>query len=143
MYHKRPFFACFYVYIQARVTHKERDGSLWAWGNKGVNFYSLLIINSLLTLVPTSVESERAFSTAGYIATEIRCPLSDSTLSQYFVFFLRSYFQNLPQSQTFKQVILKINSLLRYYFIFVDFHKKKKKINKKRVILCSFLIISK
>ena len=27
--------------------------------------------NNLLTLVPTSVESERAFSAAGYIATEM------------------------------------------------------------------------
>lgn len=48
--------------------------------------------NCLLTLVPTSVESERAFSAAGYIATDIRCRLSDSTLSD--ICFLRSYFQN-------------------------------------------------
>ena len=42
--------------------------------------------NSLLTLMPTSVEPERAFSVAGYIATEIKCRLSDSTISRYLFF---------------------------------------------------------
>ena len=50
-------------------------------GEQGVNVYSLL------TLMPTSVESERAFSAVGYIATEIRCSLSDSTISRYSLFF--------------------------------------------------------
>ncbi|GBP38309.1 hypothetical protein EVAR_29253_1 [Eumeta japonica] len=36
--------------------------------------------NSLITL-PISVESERAFSAAGYIATDIRCRLADNTLN--------------------------------------------------------------
>lgn len=53
--------------------------------------------DSLFTLVPTSVDSEKAFSAAGYIAAEIRCRLSDSTIST--LCFLRSYFQNYPRAK--------------------------------------------
>lgn len=52
------------------------------------------VYNCLITLLPTSVESERAFSAAGYIATDIRCRLADNTLNT--LCFLRSYFQNHP-----------------------------------------------
>lgn len=48
--------------------------------------------NCFATLLPTSVESERAFSAAGYIATDIRCRLADETINT--LCFLRSHFQN-------------------------------------------------
>jgi hypothetical protein len=48
--------------------------------------------NCFATLLPTSVESERAFSAAGYIATDVRCRLADNTLNT--LCFLRSHFQN-------------------------------------------------
>ena len=53
-------------------------------------------INSLLRLMPTSVEPEGAFSAAGYIATEIRCRLSDSSISRYSLFF-KELFHPLEQ----------------------------------------------
>lgn len=56
--------------------------------------YLQFAYNCLITLLPTSVESERAFSAAGYIARDIRCRLADSTLDT--LCFLRSYFQNHP-----------------------------------------------
>ena len=58
--------------------------------------------NSLLTLalVPTSVESEGAFLAAGYIATEIRCRLSDSTISRYSLIF-KELFPKSPQELDF------------------------------------------
>jgi len=46
----------------------------------------------LRSVVPTSVESERAFSAAGYLANKIRSRLADDTLD--ILCFLRSYFQN-------------------------------------------------
>lgn len=55
--------------------------------------YLKFAFNSLLTFVPTSVEAERAFSAAGYLATDIRCRLGDDTLSV--LCFLRSHFQNV------------------------------------------------
>ena len=48
---------------------------------------------AILTIPPTSVESERAFSTAGYFCTKIRSRLNDETLNT--LCFLRSYFQKL------------------------------------------------
>lgn len=46
--------------------------------------------NYLLTIKPTSVESERAFSTAGYFCNKLRSRLNDSTLDA--LMMLRSYF---------------------------------------------------
>lgn len=46
----------------------------------------------LRSVVPTSVESERAFSAAGYLASKIRSRLADDSLD--ILCFLRSYFQN-------------------------------------------------
>ena len=83
------------------------------------------VYNNLLTLVPISVESERAFSAAGYIATEMRCRLSDSTISRHSLFF-KELFPKSPLGLHFEWVILIISSLKRYYFIFVNFQKKKK-----------------
>ncbi|CAH0405771.1 unnamed protein product [Chilo suppressalis] len=48
--------------------------------------------NCLRSVVPTSVESERAFSAAGYLASKIRSRLADDSLD--ILCFLRSYFQN-------------------------------------------------
>lgn len=50
--------------------------------------------NCLRSVVPTSVESERAFSAAGYLANKIRSRLADDSLD--ILCFLRSYFQNNP-----------------------------------------------
>lgn len=46
----------------------------------------------LMSIPPTSVESERAFSAAGCIGTKIRSRLGDATLDA--LLFLRSFFQN-------------------------------------------------
>jgi hypothetical protein len=46
--------------------------------------------NYLMTISPTSVEAERAFSAAGYICSPLRSRLGDDTLSS--VCLLRSYF---------------------------------------------------
>ena len=46
---------------------------------------------ALLAIPPTSVESERAFSAAGYLC-KIRSRMADKTLDT--LCFLRSYFQN-------------------------------------------------
>ena len=47
--------------------------------------------SSLLTVSPTSVESERAFSSAGYLCNKFRSRLSDEMLNT--ICFLRAYFQ--------------------------------------------------
>lgn len=47
----------------------------------------------LLTVPPTSVESERAFSAAGYICNKLRSRLDEETIDA--LIFLRSYFQKL------------------------------------------------
>ena len=50
------------------------------------------LCNALLTIKPTSVEAERAFSTAGLFLSKIRSSLSDETLDAQV--FLKSYFIN-------------------------------------------------
>ena len=52
--------------------------------------YLNLVYNNLLTIKPTSVESERAFSVAGIICTKIRSNLSDDTLDT--ICMLRAHF---------------------------------------------------
>lgn len=52
--------------------------------------YLTMIYNFLMTISPTSVESERAFSAAGYICSPLRSRLGDDTLSS--ICFLRSHF---------------------------------------------------
>lgn len=47
--------------------------------------------NMLLTVRPTSVESERAFSAAGLICTKLRSSLNDNTLNT--MCFLRQHFK--------------------------------------------------
>ncbi|CAH0560586.1 unnamed protein product [Brassicogethes aeneus] len=54
--------------------------------------YLPFIYEYLLTIKPTSVEAERAFSAAGYICSSIRSRLADDTINT--ICFLRSFFQN-------------------------------------------------
>lgn len=53
--------------------------------------YLQFAYDCLLSMVPTSVESERAFSSAGFLASHIRSRLSDGTIDT--LCFLRSFFQ--------------------------------------------------
>lgn len=51
-----------------------------------------LLHNALLTVKPTSVESERGFSAAGFFVSKLRSRMTDKTLNA--LCFLRCYFQN-------------------------------------------------
>lgn len=53
--------------------------------------YLDIVYESLLTIPPTSVEAERAFSAAGLLCTKIRSRLSDKTIDT--LCQLRAYFQ--------------------------------------------------
>lgn len=57
-------------------------------GTKGI--YLNKVLSYLLTIAPTSVESERAFSAAGQICTKIRSSLNDDTIDG--LCFLRAHF---------------------------------------------------
>lgn len=59
-------------------------------GTKGK--YLRIAYEYLLTIPPTSVEAERAFSAAGYLCSDLRTSLGDETINS--LCFLRSYFQN-------------------------------------------------
>ena len=61
-----------------------------AVGKRGTNLE--LAFEHLKTIRPTSVESERACSSAGQICTKISSPLNDDTLDA--LCFLRAHFQN-------------------------------------------------
>lgn len=63
-------------------------------GSKGK--YLSLAYENLLTIRPTSVEAERAFSAAGYLCSELRTRLNDETIDV--LCFLRSHFQNETKS---------------------------------------------
>lgn len=58
--------------------------------------FMTVLYESLLSIAPTSVESERAFSAAGLFCTKIRSALSDPTLNV--LCFLRYYFINKEKS---------------------------------------------
>lgn len=45
-----------------------------------------------LTITPTSVEAERAFSAAGYLCNNLRSRIGDETINS--LCFLRAYFEN-------------------------------------------------
>jgi hypothetical protein len=49
--------------------------------------------NNLLTIPPTSIEPERAFSASSYLCNKLRSTLSDETLDA--LLFLRFYFRSL------------------------------------------------
>lgn len=59
-------------------------------GNRGL--FLTKAYNCLLEIRPTSIESERAFSSAGYICSKIRSRMNDDTLDH--LCFLRTFFQN-------------------------------------------------
>jgi hypothetical protein len=69
--------------LRAEIQHFDNGGKR----GDVLNF----IYESLLSVPPTSVESERAFSSAGYICSYLRVNLSDKTLND--LCYLRSYFQ--------------------------------------------------
>lgn len=80
-------------------TKKEKDfdkvlkKEMTAFESEGVRGEYLSTIHDyLLTIKPTSVEAERAFSAAGYICSSIRSRLGDDTINT--ICFLRSFFQN-------------------------------------------------
>lgn len=54
--------------------------------------YLEIAFQSLLSIRPTSIESERAFSSASYFCTKVRSRLDDESLNVFC--FLRSYFNN-------------------------------------------------
>lgn len=73
-----------YIYIlKKEMTDYECDGI------KGK--YLSIIYDYLMTIAPTSVEAERAFSAAGYICSSLRSRLGDETINT--ICFLRSCFQ--------------------------------------------------
>ena len=51
-----------------------------------------LLYKALLSIKPTSVESERAFSSAGIFTTKIRARLASNTIDA--LCFIRDYFKN-------------------------------------------------
>lgn len=69
---------------------KKKMGAFESDGTKGK--YLRMAYEYLLTIIPTSVEAERAFSAAGYLCNELRSSLGDKTINS--LCFLRSYFQN-------------------------------------------------
>lgn len=70
--------------VRKEISYFEEEGV-----EKGRKYLELLY-NYLLTIPPTSVESERAFSAAGVICTKIRSSMNDETLDA--IAFLRAYF---------------------------------------------------
>ena len=63
-------------------------------GTRGM--YMQMAYNSLLTIPPSSVESERAFSAAGILCSRLRTRMSDKVLDD--ILFMRSYFKSIKKS---------------------------------------------
>ena len=57
------------------------------------NGFLQVLYDALLTIPPTSVESERAFSVFGYFCNKIRCRLQTATINA--LIFLRQYYKNM------------------------------------------------
>ena len=55
-----------------------------------------LVYQYLLSIPPTSIKPEQAFSAAGYLGSKIRSRLNDQTLNA--LLFLRAYFQTKKES---------------------------------------------
>ena len=64
-----------HVDIQAYIEKTQIGKTLWGTLNK-----EMTLFESLKSISPTSVESERAFSSSGYICNKIRSSLNDDTL---------------------------------------------------------------
>jgi len=60
-------------------------------GGGGLGFHLKMVYNFLLTIPPTSVDAERAFSAAGVLCTKFRSRLNDETVDS--LCFLRGFFQ--------------------------------------------------
>lgn len=60
-------------------------------GQRGTNLQ--LAFDFLSTIPPTSVESERCFSSAGLIVTKFRSAMGDDTIDN--IIFLRYFFKNM------------------------------------------------
>lgn len=60
-------------------------------GGGALGFHLKMVYNFLLTIPPTSVDSERAFSAAGILCTKFRSRLNDDTVDA--LCFLRGFFQ--------------------------------------------------
>lgn len=58
-------------------------------GNRG--YHLTKVYNYLLMIRPTSVESERAFSSSGYLCNKLRTRMNDGTLDH--LSSLRTFFQ--------------------------------------------------
>ena len=79
--------------LQKSSIHSKIRSEMKFWdegGSRGKLLEDLY--KSLLTIPPTSVESERAFSAAGAFSTKIRSRLNDKTMDT--LCFLRSFFKN-------------------------------------------------
>jgi hypothetical protein len=63
-------------------------------GNRGL--YLTCILNAVLTVPPSSVESERGFSLTAYLCPKLRSSLGDLTLDA--LCHLRAHFQHLKKS---------------------------------------------
>jgi hypothetical protein len=81
------------------ITQKETDlikiikKEMNLFENGGTRGHHLeLAFKYLMSIPPTSIESERAFSAAAYIGNKLRSRLGDGSLDA--LLFLRSYFQN-------------------------------------------------
>ncbi|KAL0811976.1 hypothetical protein ABMA28_009374 [Loxostege sticticalis] len=59
-----------------------------------VGKYLSMAYNNLISIPPTSVESERAFSSSGYLCNHLRSRLSDKSLDT--LLFLRSHYKAQP-----------------------------------------------
>ena len=57
------------------------------------NGFLTILYNALLTIPPTSVESERAFSIFGYFCNKVRSSLKPATINA--LIFLREYYRNM------------------------------------------------
>ena len=66
------------------------------------------VYSYLLTVPPTSVEAERAFSAAGICTTKLRSQLSDNSVNT--LCFLCSFVFELLEVQTVVQTILSLFS---------------------------------
>ncbi|CAH0403229.1 unnamed protein product [Chilo suppressalis] len=82
-------------FIKPKTNVKDYDKNLKKemslFETEGVRGENLsLIYDFLMTLKPTSVEAERAFSAAGYICSKLRSRLTDKTINT--ICFLRAFF---------------------------------------------------
>jgi hypothetical protein len=90
--------------IHSELAAAEHSGKL--------GYYTSMVYQRLLTISPTSVESERAFSAAGVLCTRIRSRLSNKTIDK--LCFL-----------SFKLFYVTTSCLLTYNLITIVYNKIK------------------